>query len=128
MAILEAACCGLLVISTRVGGIPEVLPPDMITFASEPSAQALVACIEDAILQDKLSRLNPQRFHERVKDMYTWPDVAERVSRVYDRIKEREPPTLEARLVNSLKRSFEMFECSFIFAAAGMDPGDEILR
>lgn len=30
MAIVEAASCGLQVVSTRVGGIPEVLPPDLI--------------------------------------------------------------------------------------------------
>lgn len=33
MAILEAAACGLLVVSTNVGGVPEVLPEDMmVTF------------------------------------------------------------------------------------------------
>lgn len=30
MAIVEAASCGLQVVSTRVGGIPEVLPPHLI--------------------------------------------------------------------------------------------------
>jgi phosphatidylinositol glycan class A protein len=30
IAILEAASCGLLCVSTNVGGITEVLPPDMI--------------------------------------------------------------------------------------------------
>lgn len=30
MAIVEAASCGLQVVSTRVGGIPEVLPPELI--------------------------------------------------------------------------------------------------
>ena len=33
IAILEAACAGLYVVSTRVGGVPEVLPEDMISFA-----------------------------------------------------------------------------------------------
>jgi len=33
IAILEAACAGLYVVSTRVGGAPEVLPEDMISFA-----------------------------------------------------------------------------------------------
>ena len=30
IAIVEAASCGLLVVSTRVGGVPEVLPPHLI--------------------------------------------------------------------------------------------------
>lgn len=33
MAIVEAACCGLLVVSTKVGGVPEVLPQNMILLA-----------------------------------------------------------------------------------------------
>ena len=33
IAILEAACAGLYVVSTRVGGVPEILPEDMISFA-----------------------------------------------------------------------------------------------
>jgi phosphatidylinositol glycan class A protein len=33
IAIVEAASCGLLIVSTEVGGIPEVLPQDMIVFA-----------------------------------------------------------------------------------------------
>jgi phosphatidylinositol glycan class A protein len=33
IAIVEAASCGLLVVSTKVGGVPEVLPNDMIILA-----------------------------------------------------------------------------------------------
>jgi glycosyltransferase involved in cell wall biosynthesis len=33
IAILEAACAGLYVVATRVGGAPEILPQDMISFA-----------------------------------------------------------------------------------------------
>ena len=33
ISIIEAACAGLFIVSTRVGGIPEILPPDMIEFA-----------------------------------------------------------------------------------------------
>jgi len=40
IAILEAACAGLYVMSTRVGGVPEILPPDMISFA-EPEENGL---------------------------------------------------------------------------------------
>jgi phosphatidylinositol glycan class A protein len=34
IAIVEAASCGLLVVSTNVGGIPEVLPPHLILFTT----------------------------------------------------------------------------------------------
>jgi phosphatidylinositol N-acetylglucosaminyltransferase subunit A len=40
MAIVEAASCGLLVVSTNVGGVPEVLPPDMMMLA-DPSFDGL---------------------------------------------------------------------------------------
>lgn len=33
IGIVEAACAGLLVVSTKVGGVPEVLPRHMILFA-----------------------------------------------------------------------------------------------
>ncbi len=34
IAIVEAACAGLYVVSTKVGGVPEILPEDMISFAN----------------------------------------------------------------------------------------------
>ena len=40
IAILEAACAGLHVVSTRVGGVPEILPEDMISFAA-PTADGI---------------------------------------------------------------------------------------
>ena len=33
IAIVEAACAGLYVVSTEVGGVPEVLPSEFISFA-----------------------------------------------------------------------------------------------
>lgn len=41
MAICEAASCGLHVVSTRVGGIPEVLPSEFMTLA-EPHAPGIL--------------------------------------------------------------------------------------
>lgn len=32
ISIIEAACAGLFVVATRVGGVPEILPDDMIEF------------------------------------------------------------------------------------------------
>lgn len=48
IAILEAVSCGLFVVSTRVGGVPEVLPEHMIKYA-EPNAADIVEALSDAI-------------------------------------------------------------------------------
>ena len=43
-----AASCGLFVVSTKVGGVPEVLPPSMINFA-EPKVEALSEALIEAV-------------------------------------------------------------------------------
>lgn len=40
ISMLEAASCGLLVVSTNVGGVPEVLPPHMV-YLSKPDPKSL---------------------------------------------------------------------------------------
>lgn len=40
IAILEAACCGLLVVTTDVGGVPEVLPPHM-AYLAKPDEKSI---------------------------------------------------------------------------------------
>lgn len=83
--IVEAASCGLYIVCTSVGGIPEVLPPHMTTFA-KPEENDLVAATGHAIGELRANRLRTARFHEQVKLMYSWTDVAERTERVYDGI------------------------------------------
>lgn len=41
IAILEAACCGLLVVTTDVGGVPEVLPPHM-AYLAKPEEKSIL--------------------------------------------------------------------------------------
>ncbi|KAL2344004.1 hypothetical protein Fmac_005289 [Flemingia macrophylla] len=112
MAILEAASCGLLTVSTRVGGVPEVgirhnlsvdvwfedklsyelqyltnstvvvLPDDMIVLA-EPDPGDIVLAIQKAI--SMLPKIDPQAMHNRMWKLYNWHDVAKRTEIVYDR-------------------------------------------
>eukprot|EP00164_Ancoracysta_twista_P004382 GFYU01005909.1.p1 GENE.GFYU01005909.1~~GFYU01005909.1.p1 ORF type:complete len:535 (-),score=99.04 GFYU01005909.1:22-1452(-) len=95
MAIVEAASCGLLVVSTKVGGVPEVLPPHMIKFA-EPEAEDIVQVICDAIPHSKT--VNPVSFHNQVKNMYNWNDVAARTEKVYNKVTQKAPLPLIERL------------------------------
>ena len=83
IAIIEAASCGLLCVSTNVGGVPEVLPPDMI-YLAPASPKPMIEQLERAIGHYK--KIPSNSFHERVKRLYNWRMVARRVERVYDDI------------------------------------------
>ncbi len=81
--IVEAASCGLYVVATQVGGIPEVLPSHMTTFA-KPEEDDLVAATGKAITAMRAGRIRTERFHDEVRRMYSWSNVALRTERVYD--------------------------------------------
>uniref|UniRef100_A0A0E0EA05 Phosphatidylinositol N-acetylglucosaminyltransferase n=1 Tax=Oryza meridionalis TaxID=40149 RepID=A0A0E0EA05_9ORYZ len=95
IAILEAASCGLLTVSTRVGGVPEVLPDDMVVLA-EPAPKDMVRAVRKAI--DMLPGIDPQVMHLRMKKLYSWDDVAKRTEIVYDRAMQSPQTDLLERL------------------------------
>lgn len=66
MAIVEAASAGLLVTSTNVGGVPEVLPHDMCILAP-PEPQALIDAVSEAVARIRRCPLDRQAQHERVR-------------------------------------------------------------
>lgn len=70
------------VVSTRVGGIPEVLPENLIILC-EPSVKSLCDGLEKAIAQLRSGTLpSPETVHKEVKTFYTWRNVAERTEKV----------------------------------------------
>lgn len=83
--IVEAASCGLYVVCTQVGGIPEVLPEHMTVFA-RPEEEDLVAATGRAIAALRAGKVRTELFHEQVKSMYSWTNVAQRTERVYNGI------------------------------------------
>ena len=83
--IVEAASCGLYVVCTCVGGIPEVLPEHMTTFA-KPEEDNLVVQTLKAIALLRSNKISTDQFHDQVKAMYSWTNVAQRTERVYDGI------------------------------------------
>lgn len=80
--IVEAASCGLYVVCTQVGGIPEVLPSHMTVFA-KPEEDDLVVATGRAIAALRANKIRTERFHEQVQKMYSWTNVALRTERVY---------------------------------------------
>ncbi|KAL1928635.1 hypothetical protein VTP01DRAFT_2421 [Rhizomucor pusillus] len=101
IAIVEAACAGLFVVSTKVGGVPEVLPSHMINYAM-PEEDDLVIAISKAIHMLRLKEVDPSQFNDELKDMYSWSNVAERTEKVYDLISQ----TQEAPLIERLRRYY----------------------
>ncbi|CDK24746.1 unnamed protein product [Kuraishia capsulata CBS 1993] len=96
--LVEAASCGLLVVTTKVGGIPEVLPSQMTVFAN-PDEDSLVDALTEAVASIKEGTIDTSRFHGRIKDMYDWGDVAARTESVYRAIDAQDKPDLLTRLV-----------------------------
>ena len=105
IAILEAACAGLYVVSTRVGGVPEILPEDMISFAKpeedggsfllnyHPTVNPhpygitdVIRAISEAVKIIQNGLHDPFQAHERIKLFYNWEEVATRTERVYDTV------------------------------------------
>lgn len=80
--IVEAASCGLYVVCTAVGGIPEVLPSHMTVFA-KPEEDDLVAATGKAITALRAGKVRTEKFHDQVKVMYSWSNIAKRTEHVY---------------------------------------------
>lgn len=100
MAILEAACAGCHVVSTAVGGVPEVLPPHMVTLSAEASAEALLEAL--ALALPRAAAVDAAAQHEEAARLYTWPAVAARTEALYDVVAAGAPQPLAERFLGLL--------------------------
>lgn len=98
IAILEAACCGLLVVTTDVGGVPEVLPPHM-AYLAKPEEKSIVRQLGRAI-QD-VKDMDCESFHDELAKIYSWRKVAEKTERVYDSVMQAPVPNILDRIKSS---------------------------
>jgi len=78
----------LQVVSTKVGGIPEILPDSMLIL-SEPNISDLLIKLEEAINRHKSGNsIDPINMHNQIKEMYDWRDIARRTEIVYEHVME----------------------------------------
>ncbi|KAI1715327.1 PIGA (GPI anchor biosynthesis) domain-containing protein [Ditylenchus destructor] len=116
MSIVEAASCGLHVVSTKVGGIPEVLPKSYATL-TEPNPADLCDAVMEAIrLYDNGLLMDPIDKHAKVCHMYRWSDVTERTERVYQTALADPPVLVSMRLKNYISAGF-WFGLIWVWAA-----------
>ena len=101
IAILEAVSCGLQCISTRVGGVSEILPNDLIRFALPNVIDIINVCCHVIDTYQPVSDVWAQ--HNRVAQMYNWHNVAERTERVYNQITEQDKLSHIDKLCNYYK-------------------------
>lgn len=102
MAIVEAAACGLQVVSTSVGGIPEVLPENLI-YLTEPNVESLVTGVEQAISDLAHGKnLCPYECNRLVRSMYNWTNITLRTEVVYKRVTNESVKSLGKQLKNYL--------------------------
>eukprot|EP00792_Barthelona_sp_PAP020_P004718 TRINITY_DN2305_c0_g1_i1.p1 TRINITY_DN2305_c0_g1~~TRINITY_DN2305_c0_g1_i1.p1 ORF type:complete len:498 (+),score=67.36 TRINITY_DN2305_c0_g1_i1:74-1567(+) len=116
IAMVEAASCGLLVVATAVGGVPEVLPND-ISFLAPSNALLLCDQIDNAI--EALTTQDPLAQHEKIKTMYNWRNIAERTEVIYDKVvKEPKVPFVERfkQLSSGGRFVGKVFAFAYIFA------------
>ncbi|KAG7665769.1 SPT14 [[Candida] subhashii] len=105
--IVEAASCGLYVVTTKVGGIPEVLPKEITSF-TEPEEDSLVDATLKAIDLIQSNKIDTSTFHNTVAKMYSWTDIAKRTENVYNSL---DLDQLNEPLLNRLQK---YYCCGFI--------------
>lgn len=93
IALLEAVSCGLISVSTNVGGIPEILPSNVI-ITKPASSECLLEGVDEAI--ERLKSLNRKELHEIVKSSYSWLNSSKRTYKVYlDALKKEKMTVLD---------------------------------
>ncbi|EJU05445.1 UDP-Glycosyltransferase/glycogen phosphorylase [Dacryopinax primogenitus] len=100
ISILEAASCGLFIVSTRVGGVPEVLPADLVEFAN-PDSDDVIRALEHAISLVRQGGRDSHAVHAPVKQLYDWARVAKLTEEVYENVLASEPYSLWERMVRT---------------------------
>lgn len=112
IAALEAASSGLLVVTTNVGGTPEVLPHEFMLL-SDPNAESLFQNLEKALTLVK--DISPSEIHEKVKKYYSWRKVADRVEKIYFRVLDEPKKKSDFEFENYIAKKGGLLHLVFFF-------------
>lgn len=101
IAILEASCAGLAVVTTNVGGIPEVLDEGVVL--ADPNVPDMAQALQKAITEQQQqiaesAVVDPWPRHQRLGQRYAWSTVAQQTLKVYQFAKEQPRKTFLQRL------------------------------
>ncbi|CRK92402.1 CLUMA_CG005974, isoform A [Clunio marinus] len=114
MAIVEACSVGLHIVSTKVGGVPEVLPEYLNVILSSPDVRSLILALEETIAKIIRHRKGiiydneivcPYEINQIVSKLYNWTDVAIRTEKVYKKVLDEPEKTLKDIMKTILSRS-----------------------
>jgi glycosyltransferase involved in cell wall biosynthesis len=79
----EALCCGLPVIATRVGGIPELLSAENSILVPPQDDKALAKAFEE--MKEQYSSFSPQKIAEAAEKRFSMPAVGQQFHDLYSR-------------------------------------------
>jgi len=90
MAIIEAMECGLPVIGTRLGGIPEVIEENMNGFLVTPGNPEELAAAMEKLINDKSARTGMGRMGRKIfEEKFTVTKMIENIESLYDELIEK---------------------------------------
>jgi spore coat protein SA len=86
MVLLEASACGLPLVATRVGGIPEVVQDGIngILLDKHDDTEELAGKITGLLQDEALSQRLGQKARERALERFSWQRIAREQEAVYD--------------------------------------------
>ncbi|KAI5187270.1 phosphatidylinositol N-acetylglucosaminyltransferase subunit A [Nematocida homosporus] len=105
ISIVEAAACGLYVVSTNVDGISEVLPTHMITLTPATPA-GIITGIKTAL--PKIAKYNKLISHQTVRALYRWPDIAQKTNNIYHQIYKQDRSSPRQKLTKSAQEMYRL--------------------